>query len=265
MKCARHVLVGLLAVAFSAVLLAQSDSFDKPVRRVVVRLGRSPELMPHNNEQVELTCDYYPTLMVKELDDPGMKGTRWVTVTHISKGQYPPCRKAHSSSEDLLRSEGDFFLGIKEHFLFLEAPDGLDSGMQFHVLDDLTHEHEVFRDTALFWEGGKWIPLLSFGQAADGKLRIRYRRVVEGDCSIPKDGIACWNKLKARYGLGDAPIPKCLYYAEAGKRNDVDTELGYPPVDISVQSALAYPVEVTLSGRPTIKVLTGQIRCTPED
>ena len=44
--------------------------------------------MPGDPQHVQLSCSYYPGFMVKELDDPGVEGAEWVTVTAFSKG--PP-------------------------------------------------------------------------------------------------------------------------------------------------------------------------------
>ena len=66
--------------------------------------------------------------MVKELDDPGLKGTRWVTVTPISSDDSPACRLAHASTERFMAKEWWSFEGVKGSLLFLEAADGDSNG-----------------------------------------------------------------------------------------------------------------------------------------
>src|SRR5580693_10363144 len=70
---------------------------------------------------------------------------------------------------------------------------------------------------------------------------LRYLRVVIGDCSVPKDEGACWNTFRKQPGLKAAPMPKCIDYKGA--------DAGVSP------SVIAYPVEVLLFPKPTIKAL----------
>jgi hypothetical protein len=48
-----------------------TESFDKPVRKATVNLGRSPYLMRNDPRPIQLSCFYYPDFIVKELDNPG--------------------------------------------------------------------------------------------------------------------------------------------------------------------------------------------------
>ncbi len=233
------------------------ESFDKPIRKIVVNLGHSRYLMPNNPVQIQLSCFYYRDFMIKELNDPGMKGTRWVTVTPFANENAPACRRAHSSTERFMAKEWWSFEGVKGSLLFLEAADGdSNAGMPFRVLD-LNTGKKVFEDSA--W----WNDHLEFVPTTNEGVSLKYLRVVGGDCSIPKDGKSCWSKFTRRYGLAVAPVPKCTgYRREGGKEWTVGDE-GIPPAQISCPSAIAYPVVVGLFPRPSVKAVPGEVKCTP--
>lgn len=74
------ILTVIVAPSVSGVPLRAED-FDKPLRMIDVNLGKSRYLMPRSSSRILLSCYYYPGFMVKELNDPGLKGTRWVTIT----------------------------------------------------------------------------------------------------------------------------------------------------------------------------------------
>ncbi len=236
---------------------AGTESFDKPIRRTVVNLGPSAYLMPNNPDQIQLSCFYYHDFMVKQLNDPGMKGVRWVTVTPVIKEDAPTCRVAHGSSERYMAKGWWSFEGVKRSLLFLEAADGdSNGGMPFRILD-LKTGSKIFEDSE-WWNGH-----LEFTHTADETMSLRYLRVVAGDCSIPKDGMNCWSKSRRRYGLANETVPKCSGYRVEGEKEWVVGDNGVPPEEISTASAIAYPVEVALFPRPSIKALPGPVNCSP--
>jgi hypothetical protein len=248
-----------LAVALgnsSSASVALTESFDKPVRKTVVNLGRSAYLMPNNPDRVRLYCYYYQDFMVKELNNPGLKGVRWVTVTPFIDENAPACRLAHGSTERFMAKGWWGFEGVKGSLLFLEAADGDDnSGMPFRVLD-LETGKKIFEDSA-WWNGH-----LEFMHTTDETVSLKYLRVVGGDCSIPKDGTICWSKSRRRYGLGNATMPKCAGYRHEGEKEGAVDDDGVPLVEIDTPSAIAYPAVVDLFPRPSIRAVPGPIKCT---
>jgi hypothetical protein len=241
----------VVAVALASSIFcpcALSESFDQPIRKTVINLGRSAYLMPNSPSRVELSCSYYAAFMAKELDDPGMKGTRWVTITPIQDGHIPKCRVSHSSTEKFIAKEWWTFIGAKGSLLFLEAADGDDNqGMPFRVLELKTGE-KIFEDSA-------WDSNLTFSRTPDGKISLGYLRVVGGDCSIPKGGGSCWNGLREKFGLPPAAAPKCANYLG---------EQTLTAQDAQSHSVIAYPVAVGLFPRPSIKVVPGPVKCRQE-
>jgi hypothetical protein len=236
---------------------SSAESFDKPVRKTVVNLGRSPYLMPNDPARIQLSCYYYPDFVIKELSNPGLKGVRWVTMTPAIKGGLPTCRLAHASTERFVAKEWWAFEGVKGSLLFLEAADGDDNGgMPFRIIDSKTGK-KIFEDSA-WWNGH-----LEFMPAPDGNMSLRYLRVVGGDCSIPKDGTSCWSKFRRRYGLTSATVPECTGYRHGGDKESGVSDEGLPPHDINTASAIAYPVLVKLFPQPSIKAVSGPVKCTP--
>jgi len=234
-----------------------AEPFDKPVRKTVVNLGRSPLLMPINPARIQLVCFYYTDFMVKELNNPGLKGVRWVTVTPIVNRDLPACRLAHASSERFMAKEWWSVEGVKGSLLFLEAADGDDNGGRPFRILDLRSGTRVFQDSD--W----WDDHLEFLPTSDGTVSLRYLRVVGADCSIAQGGVSCWSKFKRRYGLALATIPNCTGYRHEGDKEWAVGDPGVPPEKISTPSAIAYPVEVKLSPRPSISAVPGPVKCTP--
>jgi len=258
----KQVIVALLGVTVvlgnsTSASAALTESFDKPVRKTVVNLGRSPYLMPNNPARIHLSCFYYQDFMVKELDDPGLKGVRWVTVTPVINGDAPACRLAHASTERFMAKEWWSFEGVKGSLLFLEAADGdSNGGMPFRILD-LKTGRKIFEDSA--WGDGH----LEFVHTTGESVSLRYLRVVGGDCSIPKDGMSCWSKFRRRYGLAIGTMPKCTGYRLEGEKEWVVGDEGGPPEEINTPSAIAYPVVVELFPRPSIRAVPGPVKCSP--
>ena len=52
------------------------ESFDKPIRKTVVNLGRSRTIMPNYPARIKLSCFYYPGFMVKERNVTVKRGYR---------------------------------------------------------------------------------------------------------------------------------------------------------------------------------------------
>ena len=237
--------------------VALGESFDRPIQKTVVNLGRSAYLMPNNPDRIQLSCFYYPDFVIKELNNPGLKGVRWVTITPVFKEDPPPCRLTHTSKERFMAKEWWSFEGVKGSLLFLEAADGDgNGGMPFRILDLRTGK-KVFEDSA------RGIGRHEFVHALDGSVSLRYLRVVGGDCSIPMDGVNCWSKFRRRYGLTLAAVPKCTGYRNEGDKEWVVGDEGVPPDEIGTPSAVTYPVAVSLSPRPSVRSVPGPVQCTP--
>jgi len=213
--------------------------------------------MPNDPARIQLSCFYYQDFMVKELNNPGLKGVRWVTVTPVTNEDAPACHLAHASTERFMAKEWWSFEGVKGSLLFLEAADGdSNGGMPFRILD-LKAGKKIFEDSA-WWNGH-----LEFVHTTNETVSLRYLRVVGGDCSIPRDGMSCWSNFRRRYGLALATVPKCTGYRHDGEKEWVVGDEGVPPEEITTPSAIAYPVVVELFPRPSIRAVPGPVKCSP--
>ncbi len=243
----RQILTVLLFLVTSVPLLAQHyQPYDKPLKTSVVNLGWSQYLMPHNRMRIQLTCSYYSNFIVKELNDPGLKGSK-VVVAPVKSAQAPECDQRRIHGDHQLSWGDSYFGGVKGSLVFLTNLDGTAGGMAFTMFDSMTGM-KVFQDEAAFRHLSGERTELRFIDAADGKFKLRYLRVFVGECSVPKEGNACWNKISQKAGFHDALMPVC--------KDSVPPD-GAP-------SAIGYPVEVMFLPKPSVRVLGNPTKCWPQ-
>lgn len=224
----------------------ESSSFDKPLRKVVIKLGPSPDQPQAFGLRVELTCYYYSSFMVKELNDTAMQGAQWFSVTQASSAHVPKCAESRGAAEKIIAADwSGYFKGVKRNLVFLNGDDGYNGGYPFAIYDALSGK-KLFEDSVILENSH-----ISFPVAPSGNLLLRYLRVVALDCSLPKDGSACWDKNADRLELKDSLIPRCSGYEKIPGGDD--------------NSVLAYPVEVALTPQPAITTLPGSVRCWAAD
>jgi hypothetical protein len=183
--------------------------------------------------------------MVKQLNDPGLKGAALIAIVPATPGHLLECSRKHDAGEYVFKDWDGYFGGVKHNLVFLFDSDGTDGGIYFSVFNSKTKE-KVFRDSARI---GNSYDGLDFVSASEGHMILRYVRVVSGECSLLKGGNACWSKFQARTGLRTTPIPHCDYQNE----------------NATTSSVIGYPVEVSLLPKPSIKALGGPVKCWPVD
>ncbi len=86
---AKRVVVALFGVMVvlgnsTSASIAPPESFDKPIRTRRRELRAVSLPTPNSHARIQLSCFYYPDIMVKELDDRGLKGVRWITITSVT-------------------------------------------------------------------------------------------------------------------------------------------------------------------------------------
>lgn len=255
-------MLGLLlfcgGIAFA--LTPQSESFDKPLRTKVVNFGHSKYLRPNSPSQVELTCFYFESFVVKQFVNPGLKGSRLVTMVPVAGGKVLPCQVKHDPAERSVTEDGWYFVGAKSDLLFIQASEGDEnSGMPFRVVSAKTNE-KVFEDSSYFYRQTH----IRFTHTADGTLALKYLRAVGGDCSIAKDGASCWSKFRKHYGVVSTATPVCEGYQREGAKEWKIGDPGVPPEVMDVPSAIAYPVSVVILPQPRITPIAGAVKCGPQ-
>jgi len=216
---------------------AQAGGFDKPVRKTLLDLGPSPDQPDFPNLHIHLSCYYYPTLMVKELDDDGNKGALRISVLRVEHAKAPRCIRELRAGEREI-PEGGYFWGVKDQMVFVIADDGEGEGRYFAVYDAVRLK-KTFRDALRF----NTEP--DFSRTADGSRSMRYQRVFFAQCSLMKNGAACWRTVVDQTGLRNGPMPMCSGYDD----------------DAADPSLVAFPVEVALHPEPVRMVLAGPVLC----
>jgi len=225
---------------------ARAESFDKPLRKEVVDLGLSPDFSPSDNVHIKLTCTYYPTFMVKQLEDTSSEGALGFAIVKVRPGHVSACVKAQGLDEKTFAKKWcGYFSGVKRGLVFLDGCDGFSGGISFAAFDSKSGT-EVFEDLISTKDGD-----IDFVRISQTQLALRYTRVFIGDCSVPKQGQACWSRFRKQSGLETAPMPKCSDYEG-------------PEVGIA-NSVIAYPVEASLFPKPSVKALSNPTQCWPSD
>jgi hypothetical protein len=98
---------GLLSVIVFGIVVARAESFDKPLHKTVLDLGRSQYLTRNDTKHVTITCFYYPRFMVKQKIDPGLKGAELIAITPVQPGHIPKCARAHQLGEKEFKEQGE--------------------------------------------------------------------------------------------------------------------------------------------------------------
>lgn len=232
-------LLALLAtVPAQAQQQAEEKLFDPPLDTMLVKLAPSPEA-PGLTPQV--SCFYYPTFMVKQVD-LGEKGAESHAVVPAFDGK-PPCERVQDG-EILLQDWHGYFLGVKGNYVFLDADDGFNGGVPFAVFSatDKTGG-KLFEDAR---DGFQAVDLDAQG------LYLRLTRVLSADCSALIDKI-CWTKIQAVTGLPEDRKPDCK------PAYDRDAP-GFP----DVPSVVKYPSEMRFLDRTLRQIaLPGDVVCYP--
>lgn len=245
------LLLGLSVIARASTAFA--DSFDVPLKKKIVDFGLSENNIPgRHNFRNKLYCDTYPNFMIKEYNNEGAKGAQWVSIVPIQYGMAPACSLKHATGDRVFEPPEWFgyFKGVKGNLVFLEAPDGTNGGMPFDIYDFRTGK-KIFSDSAYESNlGNKEVPFneMRFSGTQDSDLTMTYMRVVETDCDLHGEGAACWDQIRKKLQLKNMQRPVCT---------------GYESFLEPLESAIAYPVEVSLFPRIVIKIVAGPVRCWP--
>jgi hypothetical protein len=224
------------------------EGFDRPLQKSVVDLGASPYYKPSQHVRKTLTCYYYSALTVKEYDE-GQKGAEWLSVVPSA---HAACTRTHRLDEKVYKYPEwhGYFWGVKGPVALFDAPEGTDGGLPFAVFDVRTGR-KLFEDSSLlnyYQETLHIKPLFRITSGADQIPQLNYFRVVPAGCNLKTEQAACWNKVKAELSIKQADMPVCTGYEKA-----------------DWESAVAYPVSVTLTDSPKIKAVDGPVFCWPTD
>jgi len=85
---------GFLAVVLLVSQAGLAESFDKPLHKKVLDLGRSTYLLRTDNRHATVTCWSYKHFMVKEQNDPGIEGAELISLASVQPGHRSKCLQA---------------------------------------------------------------------------------------------------------------------------------------------------------------------------
>jgi hypothetical protein len=250
--------------------LAFAGTFDKPLSIKTVHL-RASKSSPGVRSKVK--CYYFSSFMVKEVD-LGEKGASRLAVLPAGTGHAPPCSRLRGKTEKVVNADdwSGYFKGVKGSLVFFDADDGVNGGLGFAIYDAKTMK-KIFDDVAL----GN----LQFSDASGSQLTMTYTRIVEGECNVPKEQAACWDKIKKKLSLENASAPDCktgyensaqtLAKGRCQAQNTDNAQCLAKEITLARQqtndanSVIVYPVEVVVSEHPALKPAAGNVRCWPAD
>jgi hypothetical protein len=231
--------ISLVVAVMAACCLgaARGEGFDKPLRKVVVDLGRPTDAVGPEHDR--LTCYYYAHVMVKQVVNFSIKGAVRVSAIQVDAAKAPRCSRNVSAGEHGTSEYGGFFWGVKRDLVFFTGADGDGEGWHFWVFDPATLD-KVFDDELMTGSTPDFL------RTAGGRAVMRYPHVFFSPCSLKKSGAECWKKVLAETGVRDERMPKCQYFRDN---------------DVADPSLVVYPVEVGLSQKFPMRVLAGAAKC----
>lgn len=259
-----RLIFGLLLLAS----LSWGDTFDKPVRKQRVELGKAANPL---SDRHRVTCYFFPNFMVKEVD-MGEVGAERLGIVPVKPQSTGKCVRARGKDEIVIPAEqwSGYFMGVKKDYVFLSGEDLWNSSSPFAIFDSRTGK-KLFEDSA---------KKISFVTRPDQTIAMRYLRVVTDDCFILKDA-ACWQRMAAKYGLDAATVPDCRkgYDASAEEMAKGRCTAQRAPLAACLKkerplamkqaldspSVISYPVEVELGAMPSAKPTGVAVGCWPAD
>jgi len=201
----------------------------------------------------KVTCTWYPSYMVKEIDLGEIGADVLSIVPRAPKGPAPAC-KTERGPNDLSVSGGadpwvGYFEGARGRFAFFRSADARNGVLAFAVYD-ATDGRGVFKEE----------PIGPVKVEADGaKIGLSFIRRTLAPCSPLAGGDACWTRIRTELGVGDPPPDCATPYREANETaakaacantaapapRCVEQELRLrPAVPAFVPPALEYEVQV---------------------
>jgi hypothetical protein len=265
------LLLGAALAPSAASAAATPSLFDPPLETKTILLPPSATAA-----KTKLTCRYYQRFMVKEIDE-GEVGAAQLSMVPIMAGSAKPaCQRANVAAEKIADPSAwdGYFKGVKGDYVFLDAADGVNGALGFAVIT-ASDAHKIFDDTAL----GAFESLTLAGST----MTMRYKRSVEGSCSVPHDGASCWSKIAAATGLPESKAPDCAAgylkaktemakgHCEAAKKSDKACiaaalkELDAQRWD-EAPTVVVYAAETSIGpDAPSIKPVGPALACQPSD
>ncbi len=246
-----------------------AGSFDAPTFKKSVDLGPAKS---SPGVRAKVTCYFFAHFMVKEVD-AGEKGAERLAIVP-GKTRDHTCSRLREPGEKEISSDEwtGYFKGAKGDLVFFDADDGWNGGMGFAIYDAKTGK-KIFDDVA--WGA------LEFADRQDKTVVVRYTRVVDAGCVVPKEHAACWDAIKKKLALDSVSVPDCKAGYEKSAQEMAKGRCQAQNADSAqclakelplartqaadAPSVIVYPVELMLEPSPIVRPVDGEVRCWPSD
>ncbi len=265
-------LVLLLLITGGPALAYPAEPFDSPLKVRTVKVAPDPQ-NPGARRQV--SCFYYRSIVIKEID-LGEVGANRLGLLPVLSRTGTLCQAERDANEYDLPPETwtGYFKGVKFDYAFFDAADGINGGRGFMVYR-IYDRKPLFEDVA---ERG-----LRSVDLEQGALKLRYRRVFAGKCSILAAGEACRDAFVRDTGVNPDSLSICNAGYRAAKLSMATSRCAVPAgrrgACISNELArsdeqrwnqsptvIAYDVETVLQGESAvITPRSDALACRPSD
>ncbi len=257
------LVAGMLGLAISPAWAAETSGlFDRPLRELHLPLPPDPD---NPQAKTQLSCYYYPHLMIKQVDLGG-DGADQLSMSFVPKGQAAPaCRRENGKDEKIVAAWSGYFQGVKGDYVFFSG-EGANGGEGLAVFGsaettplftDLTTKLQAVTLTG---------PVQDIDQRPwyENPLLLRYRRVYLAPCSMRADAAHCWIRIRQVTGLAQASPPNCDAAYEAMEKHAPQEQLAGVRADPSV---IEYEVEAVLDGSGVKRIVpvSAALKCGPAE
>ena len=224
----------LSVIAFTA-RATQADLFDKPVSE--------QKVPPKTDTESEITCTYYPDLMVRETgtDTPAPDDAV------LLRDAQHPCDP--NGIGVTLKTSAYGLAGRKGQFLLFEATDP--NGASAFIVIDAGSGKTLYHDDMASDNGIHSVAIENVG------LHIRFKRAINATCSFVKEGAACWSRL-----IREGKIPRAMPAVPAAQTCAGDLRrANSSPDDPAI---VTYDVDMTVDATGKAHVVSrGAVGCEP--
>jgi hypothetical protein len=215
MRLALVVAAVALQTAASVAQAAGTDAapeFDTPLAVKHVDIGPAETVPP---QEKEVRCSYFPTFMVKEVDEREV-GAAQLSILPSSSAQPAPCQRDNLPGERVVDDKvwTGYFAGAHGETVIFSAEDGVHGGMGFAVVRPA--DAKVIYSSAA--KGN-----IRFAAAPDGATVLQFEQIYAGDCSVAVKGGACAARIGHAAQVAAPDVALCRQgYAAAKRAGAVD-------------------------------------------
>jgi hypothetical protein len=225
-----------------AVDYGYDPGFEKPTAKVEHPVLPSKEIL---DSRAHVTCYEFSNFGVLEVDLGEIGAERLSLLAALKKGDKRTCVRDDKTGEKPTGLTDHYFWGVKGPYAFFRSADGVNGFSELVVLEGATGKKVLtasFEDPLKFSGTGK-------------TLGLSFMTEIAADCSYPKDGKVCWEKM-----LKKAGVPDVLY----AKAPDCPLAINEADGD-KLPAAVAAPATVADLSKAKVVFGKGPLTCRTKD